>query len=773
MGAVDILKVSLEFSPKLGVRELPELSGAKESNIPGLFIVGDLADAPIIKVALNQGYDVAHHVIKELGGEVGADEDVLDVAVIGAGPAGIGAALALKETGARYVVFEKERPFNTIQNFPKAKFVFSEPRFIENKGSFWFDDAHKEDLIDRWADEVESRGLILHQPEEVIDVQKEGDVFTIKTRVGDGGLMGDYQTLIEHGGEAGQENTYKARRVVLAIGRRGSVNKLGVPGEDMLKVAYALKDPDDHKGRRVMVIGGGDSAVEAAVATANAGADVTISYRRDSFSRAKKGNKDQIEALIDAGRVRAQYNTTPVEIKEASVVLKRGAETLEVPNDDVFIFAGTKLPKPFLERIGVTFEGQMTLKRFTWITSFALLTYLFYVLKHKKSYFPFGPEDPLGFVPGALKVDLGFRMVDASFWGTLTYAIFILIFGVMAYRKYPMVSQKRRYISLIVFQWVFLFGIPEVIAPAVHYIDLLATGGAELSLPWLGGWNSSAEGPVSVGYKFYALSVPWPLSIWSVIDGPNWTPSGSVAGLTWMGLGAFSAFVLMPLYVRYNGERFCSYMCGCGGLAETLGDQWRHLAPRGKTAKQAEWFGVAILIMAVPVTLLIINDAWALVQPESLRDAKTFAQNWYVLVVDFWLASVLGVAFYPYLGNRVWCRFFCPLRAWMETLARWFSKIAIDANDKCIGCGECTRYCQMGIPVQQFAQKQQQFHNGNSACIQCGICIQVCPMEVLSIGTRGVKLDLGGAGPKVDAPAASGVWGLKIDNEEGVELRHG
>ena len=145
----------------------------------------------------------------------------------------------------------------------------------------------------------------------------------------------------------------------------------------------------------------------------------------------------------------------------------------------------------------------------------------------------------------------------------------------------------------------------------------------------------------------------------------------------------------------------------------------------------------SILFMAVPVTLLILNDAWQFVAAGALYNVKAFAQSWYGLVVDFWLASIAGVALYPMLGNRVWCRFFCPLRAYMERLARRFAKVAILSNNKCISCGECTRHCQMGIDVMAYAQRQRELSNGDSACIQCGICVEVCPMDVLRLGERG------------------------------------
>ncbi len=713
--AAEILKVSFEFSSKIGVREQPFLSADKESSVGGLYVVGDLADAPIIKVALNQGYEVAERLADQLK-DTPAPEGVLDVVVIGAGPAGIGAALALTDKGASYVLLEKERPFNTIQNFPKAKLIFSEPRAMENKGNFWFDDAQKEELIDRWDEALDQRALLLHQPEEVVSIEKGGGLFTVTTKVGDEGLDdGHHLEGDGHSAEPGAKNTYRARRVILAIGRRGSVNKLKIPGEDKPKVAYALKDPDEHKGKRLLIIGGGDSAVEAAVACADAGADVTISYRQDAFSRAKVKNQERIQARIAAGKIKAELSTNPERIDDDLVVLKRGDERIEVKNDEVMIFAGTRLPTAFLKRIGLRMEGELTGQRITWITSFALMTYLFYCLKAKRPFFPFGEGDLLGWLPGALKADLGWRAVDGSFWGTVLYSVLILGFGIKAYKKYPLPEQKTRYISLVTYQLLFLFAIPELLAPLV------------IDRPW----------------KVYSAVLPWPLGYYGLIDAPSWVGAdGGLFGdqtttaVVWLAIGAFASFVAMPLYVRSQGTRFCSYLCGCGGLAETLGDQWRHLAPRGLTSYKAEWAGKLIFVACVATTLLILNDAWQFWNAGALFNTKEFASHWYALVVDFWLASVVGVAFYPYLGNRVWCRFFCPLRAYMEVLSKFISKITIKANDKCIGCGECTRYCQMGIPVQQFAQKREDMDNTNSSCIQCGICIQVCPMEVLSIGER-------------------------------------
>ncbi len=700
----DMLKVSFEFSPKLGVRELPRIDRHHESNVKGLYIVGDLADAPIIKVALRQGYDVAHHVADRAAGG--------KVVVIGAGPAGIGASLALSERGIDHVVLERELPFATIQNFPKGKLIFSEPVAMENPGNFWFEDATKEDLVDRWQAALEQKQLPIEQPIEVVDVRPATEGLEVHTR---------------HRG-TGEERVVLASKVILAAGKRGEVRRLGVSGDDLPHVHYTLKDPDDWANKQVVVVGGGDSAVESACSLADAGAQVTVSYRQASFHRAKLRNQQRIAALHEAGRITVLFDTTPREVTAQHVVLDGPDGEVQVPADGVLAFLGAKLPRKFLRRLGIRMQGDLDAWRLAWILGFAALTYAFYCLKAKRALFPFHEGGPLHFLFDALSVDLGFRTVDAGFWGTCIYSLLIAVFGLRAYRKYHLPEQKKRYLSLVGYQLVFLFGVPELLAPLV------------IERPW----------------KVYALTVPWPLSTWSLIDAPSWAGDTTTA-VIWLALAAFVSFVAVPLYVRRNGVRFCSYLCGCGGLAETLGDFWRHLAPRGRTAKQAESFGRLVLVLAIPVTLLVLNDAWQFFAAGALYETKAFAEHWYGLMVDFWLASIVGVALYPYLGNRVWCRFFCPLRAWMEELAKRITTIVIRANDKCIGCNECTRFCQMGIDVMRFAQKGEAFSNHNSACIQCGICVQVCPMEVLSVGHVGSPVEL-----KVDD---GGLWPPRADWE--------
>lgn len=717
---------NIAFSSKIGVREAPELDSACESNVSGVYVIGDLADAPVIKMAMRQGHQVAEQVwAQDLGGKQHPDPEVLDILIVGAGPAGVAAALALKETGARFRVLEKDEPFATIAMFPRSKLIFSEPQSLASPAGFWFEDASTEELLERWGAILAEKDLPIQTRCSVNRLDKRGDHFEVGCADG---------------------SVHKTARVLLATGRRGTPRTLSVPGEDSEKVSYNLRDPDLHGQEKVLVVGGGDSAVETACDVADAGAEVTLSYRSTDFSRPKAKNKKRIQDYAAQGKVKLALGTQVKSVGPKSVTLDDGQE---LPNDRVFVQIGAKLPTPFLETLGLRMAGSMNALRASWILGFGVLTWLFYLLKSgtefsehygmhvaKKAFFPFGPEHILGFVPDMLRVDLGFRVVDGAFWGTLTYSLLILIFGIRAHRKYASDIQKKRYLSLMGFQLVFLFGIPEILAPAV-----IAFGGE-------GGWAWQLFGG-DRAWKFYGLSVPWPLNIWGLIDAPGWAATGNTGVvLTWLALAASVSFIAIPLFVRKHGERFCSWACGCGGLAETLGDLWRHLAPRGATSYKSEWAGRIIFALAIPTTALICVDAWGLLW-EGLHSTKAFAQHWYPLMVDFWLASVIGVALYPYLGNRVWCRFFCPLRAYMELLARKFSTITIQANDTCISCGECTRYCQMGIDVQSFAQRQVEMDNRNSACIQCGICVEVCPMDVLSIGERGqeVRIDAGSFAP--------------------------
>ena len=196
-------------------------------------------------------------------------------------------------------------------------------------------------------------------------------------------------------------------------------------------------------------------------------------------------------------------------------------------------------------------------------------------------------------------------------------------------------------------------------------------------------------------------------------------------------------FGLIPLFVLFNGKRYCSWICGCGGLAETFGDRWRHLAPKGKTAIRWEKMNLLILVFATVVTVVMLaRDIWG-----AFGATADLSMAIYRISVDVWLIGILPVTLYPFLGGKVWCRYWCPLAKLMDIMSNIYVKLGISryhiqANDKCISCDECSRNCLVGIDVMSYAMKQETLDNSNSSCIGCGVCVTVCPMDVLAFSPK-------------------------------------
>ena len=205
---------------------------------------------------------------------------------------------------------------------------------------------------------------------------------------------------------------------------------------------------------------------------------------------------------------------------------------------------------------------------------------------------------------------------------------------------------------------------------------------------------------------------------------------GTVLRIGWLNLkrdyvALGLTFVALPVFVHFFGSRFCSWICGCGAIAETLGDDVRHLAPRGPKSIRFENIAArSVLVLASVVTILtMFLGNWALAS-----EGMAFYGVW----VDTMLAGAMGLGLYWFFGNRVWCRFFCPLRMYMNLIGSFMSRFKIvPSKDKCIACGQCSRHCQMGIPVMDFAKRAETLDLSNSSCIGCGICVDVCPVDVL------------------------------------------
>jgi thioredoxin reductase/NAD-dependent dihydropyrimidine dehydrogenase PreA subunit len=321
----------------LGSRpDIPWMDDWHETNVPGLFVAGELGGLALVKNAVAQGRRVIERIaqrtppLRGVGGREG-----LDVVIVGAGPAGLAAAAAARERGLSHVVLEKERSLGgTIFHYPRRKLVLVQSMDIPLAGMVRAAEYSKEQVLALFEDLARRFRLDVRFGEPALDVQRQGRLLVVKS---------------ERGLHAG-------RAVVLALGRRGTPRKLGVPGEQLPKVMYQLVDAESYEEQRVLIVGGGDSAVEAALGLARQpGNRVTLSYRRPKLVRIKRKNEERIAAAIRQGRVRPAFGSEVVAIGERSVRLRTARGEQELDNDYVFVFAGGEPPFGLLRRIGVRF----------------------------------------------------------------------------------------------------------------------------------------------------------------------------------------------------------------------------------------------------------------------------------------------------------------------------------------------------------------------------------------------------------------------------------
>ena len=315
--------------------QVPLIDVNFETNVPGVYIVGELGGRGLIKNAINEGKIAAEHVARVLPpGEPRSDGDdtTVDVAIVGSGPAGLSAGLEAHRRHLRYVVLEQGTLADTVRKYPRHKLLLAEPVSIPLYGDLWIADASKETLLEVWQTIVANTGLDVQAGQKVVNIQRDGSLFRLQT----------------------DKATYTARRVVLAMGRRGTPRKLGVAGEELDKVFYDIVEMEAFAGRRVMVVGGGDSAVESALGLANQqGTEVLLSYRGDALSRVKDRNVEKFERAIAAGKVKALFKSQIREIREDVVVIDIDGDKTILPNDHVFVRIGGEAPYAFLERLGI------------------------------------------------------------------------------------------------------------------------------------------------------------------------------------------------------------------------------------------------------------------------------------------------------------------------------------------------------------------------------------------------------------------------------------
>lgn len=317
--------------------EVPALSGQFETSVPGLFVVGELGGRGLIKNAINEGKIAAEAIARELRTVVATagpchDPGLLDVLVVGSGPAGLSAGLEAMRHRLRCAVLERGNLADSIRRYPRHKLLFAEPLSIPLYGDLWISDASKETLLEVWNTIISNTGLDVRIDHEVSNVRREDGFFVVETASG----------------------PLRARRVILAMGRRGTPRRLEVRGEELSKVFYDIVEMEEFQGSRVLVVGGGDSAIESAVGLANQpGTAVTLAHRGESFERAKERNRTKLEDAVARGRLQLLLQTQVRTIREDSVELDRDGTPLILPNDYVILRLGGEPPFAFLQRIGV------------------------------------------------------------------------------------------------------------------------------------------------------------------------------------------------------------------------------------------------------------------------------------------------------------------------------------------------------------------------------------------------------------------------------------
>ena len=720
--------------PAGSVEPLPEAGHDGSTSLPGVYVVGDLTGVPLLKISLDTGARAVQRVAEDLGAKRDTSNGLLDLVIVGAGVSGVAAAMEAERRGLSYKLLEAREPFSTIIDFPKAKPIYTYPRAMKPAGTLQVTATVKEPLVEELRSQAKAAGIEA-QPFDVDRLERASGEIRV------------------HGGNG---EPLRARRVIVAIGRSGSYRALGVPGEDMDRVYHRLHDPNDFAQMDVLVVGGGDTAVETAVALAQSGARVTLAHRKPELTRPKPENREGLERLTRDGSIRLLPDTRVREIRDKTVVLDTRGGTEEIPNDAVFEMIGREAPLDFFRRSGIRIAGEIRPMGWAALAAFVLFCSWLYNWKSGGSmsafwsarhWFPFNLPDLLHDAGGAIARDAadpstltGIVAISASgpaFWYTLAYSLIVLVFGIrrIQRRRTPYVAVQTW--TLIAVQVLPLFLLPEILLPWMGAHGLLPRALADALFPQV------TYGHGREYWRAYGLILAWPLNVYNIFThDPLWA---------WIAIGFVQTFVLIPLGIYYFGKGFyCGWICSCGALAETLGDTHRHKMPHGPGWNRLNMAGQIVLLIAFLILIARIAG-WILPDGNAIdRVFDPWFKEPYKWLVDVFLAGVVGYGLYFWFSGRVWCRFFCPLAALMHIYAR-FSRFAIVPDKKkCISCNVCTSVCHQGIDIMSFANKGAPMQDPE--CVRCSACVERCPTGVLQFGQvdrsgRTISLDLLPASP--------------------------
>jgi thioredoxin reductase len=713
-------------APAGEVERYPEINDNGETSVKGIYIIGDLTGIPLLRLAAESGNKIINTILGDQDFQKlkssKKDDEIYDILIIGAGPAGISAGLEAAAQNLHFKILESAQKFNTIVNFPKAKPIFAEPENYQQKAALKINDGTKESLLDELESQIKEIDLPIEEGVMVERIDVKGDHFELITK----------------------KRNFKALKVILAIGKSGNARMLNVPGESLPKVFNRLFDPADATGHNVLIVGGGDSCLETAIATSEYANSVILSYRKSTFARPKEGNVEKLNQYVSEGKVKLLMETNLKEIKENDVTLtdKDGKE-FEIDNSMVFTMIGRELPVDFFKRSNIKMEGELSLiNRFQFLlliliagiiyfgkssadfyksffgkldsfeevfsslftTEFwgkffslpaILITTLFSdqvkiwsVTKYINAvvaYFCFVAAVLLGiylltkFIKENYKsfsfdwktfkysyfifigiffafiffssryFGLNFLDRSQSFWYTGFYSLTILIFGLRRIEMKPTKYIKLQTWSLILIQALPLFILPEFVFPALGKAGLL--GGSD-------GFVMNQVFPKESYWRSYGFILAWPLNFSNLY-------SSNITNF-WLLFSLFQTFVFIPFIVlKWGKGAYCGWICSCGAMAETLGDEYRTLAPHGPNAKKWENFGqwallVAFVITAIKLVSVLYNIEIPIIN-QRVGDMNEIFHKIYYIGIDVIFAGVLGVGVYFFLSGRVWCRFGCPL----------------------------------------------------------------------------------------------------------------